>query len=940
MTQPPRAPLRKLRWSAEMAGLGETVTLSADGLAVPEGAKIEVDACFPYRPAEGGGFFVVPAATLPVSVARDALSASWTVAIPTGGPPGGIPLFRARLSPADPATEPSDLLSLGAVTGVAWVAPPDSDAPVDPDPKHVMFADDEELGMELRAQGLSGFAADFRISALARSPGAPPTVETVSVIPAVRVVDGSAVASWTPAADVTSDGPFYFDVTLRPAVDGSSEANESAAASAAPAATGRRSGRACRRRRTARIVAVTFRSDHLADVYTGTEKLIRPSARNASGRYAAADREFQKPEWERSARGIRADPISQTRGTAIVLDIELDLRLRTKDPVTLTRVVGDSDVPAFRFDKMVNLPVVNGRVTIPEIVATELLPDYVHLAEDVLVSWAVTLNGKRRYAGRTSHTAYVTLDRPVGRINWDDSKGVFVLNGGDDDVQHVTEERLRYAVKAVARIQTNDEKACVDEVFRQLTRDGVGYFLGRRWGRAPDPDRPGVELNETGVWPKPPLHQYLWLCMGDARRVKGECHNIAAAFILACRILGVVGDFEVGYMYPWPSRSEREPAFPRRGDSVLGKYGNGLGGSGRYRRDHDFAGHGREKVLFLDGRDQANNFEGVARYGASALYAIGDARFDLRGTPDENASVYFAVRTASGDGGVGSYDLTTGGFELIFFEMGKGGCQLPYPDGVRPVRRHSVERDERGRESYIVAAAFKWEAGPPPAPQPPPSPSAASRQTGEPTAVATDAVFNETMLQLIDAPDDSVAALLAAARGGSVRVPSEAIGPAAEARSWAVRLLRGPFEPPADTPFVALPAEAGGPDVVRARYRANGCDVEIGQTVFIISVRVRGVPNAQEQPVEAYAAQVARLVLATNASFTFTVAGTEGGRTFGTRDVPPEGPVSDEWPHWVDALRWWREGDEVGFITVKAAGQPTKQVVGTEPGLNVVWFAG
>jgi hypothetical protein len=295
------------------------------------------------------------------------------------------------------------------------------------------------------------------------------------------------------------------------------------------------------------------------------------------------------------------------------------------------------------------------------------------------IRWEVLADGKWIPAGQTgNHTVYVTYDQPGGKMD-----GSFKETGA---VQDVTEARLRFAIVNAWDTGKNDEKECVDAVFKGLRS---GYFLGRRWKS---------QGNDTGILPKPTLHHYLWLCNDWQTLARGECHNIAAGFALACKILGVKGKFEVGYMYPWPSRKDDHPQYPKDPGAVQGKYKK------QYWRKHTALHGGMEKLVFLDARNMANNFEGVTKY-ENALYAIGDCRFDLYDDPHKNASTYFMERTGEAGESVTVMNEKKGcmllGFSRYGVVMGKrqplGACINPYPDKVK------------ARKAGNRKGAFKWE---------------------------------------------------------------------------------------------------------------------------------------------------------------------------------------------------------------------------------------
>lgn len=446
-----------------------------------------------------------------------------------------------------------------------------------------------------------------------------------------------------------------------------------------------------------RIVSLTFRSDHLD---AAGKKLLKRSPApetirvntitgyDASGQeetseadttsiYGDNATEFRKPEWDADRSTSESDPISHTKNQNVVVDIELDVTVTPAgQTAVLTEVQGVSAGNDFlSFQKAQSKTVKSGRVKITKLTSKGTLPNFVTKLDGLMIDWSVVVDGETIAVGGTGpHRIYVTYDKPGGKMG-SPANHVFLEGSGAEQV--VSEARLEFAVGAAEGSGVSDEKECVDAVFRHMSYQvGVGYVLGRNWIAG---------ANTTGITPKPTLHHYLWLC--NTNIGQGECHNIAASFALECKILGVKGPFLVGYMYPWSSRKDNHPTYDKRGDHILGKYDT------RCERSHSAISHQGEYVVFLDGNDKANNFEGVARY-RDALYAIGDAIFDGFGGLNENVSAYFAEREsetdASGEltGHVINVDFDKGGFDLQWARTGSRGeylghCDNPYP-GITP----------------------------------------------------------------------------------------------------------------------------------------------------------------------------------------------------------------------------------------------------------------
>ena len=410
----------------------------------------------------------------------------------------------------------------------------------------------------------------------------------------------------------------------------------------------------CRAKKSvkAKIVRLAFRSDHL---HSTGKKLIRPSP----GDFKDATNWFEKPEWDIS-RG-NSDPISHTKGMNVKVDIEVEFTVTPSgESASLTKVAGNSRGTKFlTFKKDLTQTVTTQRLPITDLVSEGELPNFVTLLRKKII-WNIVVDGESKNIGTTGpHSIYVTFDEPIGKMLYSKDDG-FIEAGPDQDV---TVERLRLSVKATKRKVKKDEKECADAIFNYLKRIGVGYVLDYRWSE-------GIE-NTTGIIPKPKtLHHYLWRC--NANTAKGECHNIAAAFILACKIIGVKGPFEVGYMFPWASRQDGHPTYPKStqksssGRNILGKYNE------QYSRIHTGEGHSLEVLNFLDGSGDANNFEGVATYKGNVLYAIGEGIYGRYSDPHDNASLFFAT----------DVKMKKGDFDLLFLRNLMGVpwvCKKPYP---------------------------------------------------------------------------------------------------------------------------------------------------------------------------------------------------------------------------------------------------------------------
>jgi len=207
------------------------------------------------------------------------------------------------------------------------------------------------------------------------------------------------------------------------------------------------------------------------------------------------------------------------------------------------------------------------------------------------------------------------------------------------------------------------------------------------------------------------------------------------------------------------------------------------------------------------------------------------------------------------------------------------------------------------------------------------------------SAMVNDPYFNPVSLQLIQTPASSRRALEEAARQRNTAVEPRLLIPIDSAQSWARAILNSAYDFPRDTPFLAFPQEDGLCDVIRAVYRVGDREVEIAQSVHLISIKIKGnLPDTQTSSNLRRTEEIARTILTGPERFHFEETGSFRSGTCG-RQVPRFGnDIPPGAPNWVDELRWWSSGDEVGFVTLKADGGPTKALISPTEGMNKFWF--
>lgn len=151
--------------------------------------------------------------------------------------------------------------------------------------------------------------------------------------------------------------------------------------------------------------------------------------------------------------------------------------------------------------------------------------------------------------------------------------------------------------------------------------------------------------------------------------------------------------------------------------------------------------------------------------------------------------------------------------------------------------------------------------------------------------------------------------------------------------------LKQPFCPPDSAVFVLIAKEAGLFDTVRVSYKAGGLDFHIGQTRYVIGIKVSGVKVEKKKPVCEQVRKLALKLLKVTPDIEFKEIGKLEGGIIGIKSSKPVDPRWPEWPHWQDDLNFWIRGSEVAFLTLRAEGGPTKAVISSAEWANEEWFS-
>ena len=195
--------------------------------------------------------------------------------------------------------------------------------------------------------------------------------------------------------------------------------------------------------------------------------------------------------------------------------------------------------------------------------------------------------------------------------------------------------------------------------------------------------------------------------------------------------------------------------------------------------------------------------------------------------------------------------------------------------------------------------------------------------------------FNRVELQLINTPSSSLEVLRAATKGQRRTIPAGAVFPVDQARTWTRDVLQPAYRPDERAVFLPFEMEAGICDTVRGLWEEGGYEFEAAHTRYLMSLKVRRVNGSSSASASEDAETLARRLFVDGSKIRLVKSGEFNGLVCGEQKGPP---LSDSWPHWLDAMRWWQRGGETGFITLRAAGQPTREVMSTNEDDNRKWF--
>lgn len=323
---------------------------------------------------------------------------------------------------------------------------------------------------------------------------------------------------------------------------------------------------------------------------------------------------------------------------------------------------------AFHFEDNVPHALTDGRLITAILQAKDTLPDQVielnpqlELRGEV---FGVPITVERRLFNAT---VYVTLGKPRGQVEMHPTRNTTQPFPETGDEQSVTVKRLDWAVNA-AKGATNDAKALF-LLFQDIKNRDIHFFGPVSY---PPKDEHGKVLKLISFKDSDPgLHHFLWISLHHQRIA--HCADLAAAFRLAGRILGVGGAMDVRFLYPWPPWVKGDSTGKRRVLFVGGEPGQGS--LQQYRE-------GNVVCVFFDSFRHGNFFEGALRWLPSGpsepnLYAIGERICDdhtgatTKEIDDRNASLFFQGKLN------GVIDMSVGKYTLAMYDESTDKLRRP-----------------------------------------------------------------------------------------------------------------------------------------------------------------------------------------------------------------------------------------------------------------------
>ena len=311
----------------------------------------------------------------------------------------------------------------------------------------------------------------------------------------------------------------------------------------------------------ATLSSITFKSDH------GLMKDERKS-------WASSGRFYGEPEWRVNAeQDIVSHPISHNKNESIQAELKLNL-LPLAAPAAPVTLRGESDEPALNFNFGGTLQ--GGMNQKLLLTATTSLPDEIKAIPQKQVRWIMKWRAWEREIARSSHSVFVTMDRP-------------------SKPSEVTYKRMAKAVELIGGLHT----LVPHEVVRGLMRNWTIYNLGKIYG--------------DDFWE-----------LADNIATGAQCIDLVRFVMGLIETVGCPGTATALIIWAFP----HAPTTPI--ETVFGT-GGGMGSIGR-RSDH-----GDWFVTLLDGDFHSNNFEAALKFDHGGVLAYYPGGVDLTHAVFSNA---------------------------------------------------------------------------------------------------------------------------------------------------------------------------------------------------------------------------------------------------------------------------------------------------------------
>ena len=176
---------------------------------------------------------------------------------------------------------------------------------------------------------------------------------------------------------------------------------------------------------------------------------------------------YPEPEWSIGEGRVKSYPISQTMGTPVRVDLNVNVLPATASPAPIT-LIGKGSHKALNFSYSGTLK--GGRNQTLKMTSKNKLPDEkIEALEDEEIVWVMDWQGWKHEVGRTGpHTIFVTMDAP--RL-------------ADEEVTH---KRMKRAVEMAAEIGTLKPHDLVRGIMRNWGAYNLNVALGNVWMLADD----------------------------------------------------------------------------------------------------------------------------------------------------------------------------------------------------------------------------------------------------------------------------------------------------------------------------------------------------------------------------------------------------------------------------------------------------------------------